>query len=172
MHTLATGSDDGNLNISDTNYIFELIPIENFNSKNIGELCVTMLVPGAKPLIRFKTGDVVKLYDKRLEVLGRKNDIIKINNVEYLPADIEKTILKKVPMLYGYEVSIYSDYLKVDIISPLKLLDVGTIQESLSTYFGIEVYFSVVTELDEQTETGAYVSWKYARIKDFRNDEF
>ena len=75
-------------------------------------------------------------------------------------------------MLYGYEVSIYSDYLKVDIISPLKLLDVGTIQESLSTYFGIEVYFSVVTELDEQTETGAYVSWKYARIKDFRNDEF
>lgn len=172
VHTLATGSDDGNLNISDTNYIFELIPIENFNSKNIGELCVTMLVPGAKPLIRFKTGDVVKLYDKRLEVLGRKNDIIKINNVEYLPADIEKTILKKVPMLYGYEVSIYSDYLKVDIISPLNLLDVETIQESLSTYFGIEVYFSVVTELDEQTDTGAYVSWKYARIKDFRNDEF
>ena len=90
MHTLATGSDDGNLNISDTNYIFELIPIENFNSKNIGELCVTMLVPGAKPLIRFKTGDVVKLYDKRLEVLGRKNDIIKINNVS-----IYQLILRK-----------------------------------------------------------------------------
>ncbi|WP_162012465.1 phenylacetate--CoA ligase family protein [Streptococcus sp. S784/96/1] len=173
VHTLATGDSRGNLNISDTNYIFELIPIKNFDSKKIGELCVTMLVPGAKPLIRFKTGDVVEIHnDKSLEVLGRKSDIIKINSHEYLPADIEKAILREIKMLYGYAVSIYNDCLKVDIISPLKSIDLEKTRKALSNYFGIEVYFNIVTELDEQTEKGAYVSWKYARIKDYRNEQF
>lgn len=176
IHALATGDSDGNLNISETNYIIETLPLKNFSDKNIGELCVTMLVPGAKPLIRFRTGDVIRKSSfGKIEILGRKDDIIDINNTKYLPADIEQAILNIIPMVYGYEVEIHSkndkDIVGINVISNDKTLNKNIIENKLSSYFKTDVFSNLVTELNEKTEKGAYVSWKYARIKDYRENE-
>lgn len=41
-------------------------------------------------------------------------------------------------------------------------------EKKLSKIFGIPTKLNIIEELDEKTEMGAYVSWKYARICDRR----
>ncbi|WP_239772975.1 MULTISPECIES: phenylacetate--CoA ligase family protein [Mammaliicoccus] len=182
IHALATGCKEGNLHISETNYIVEIIPINNDN-KNIGELCVTMIVPGAKPLIRFRTGDIVSINEhtqckcgrnsRVLKVYGRVDDMILINGKTYLPSDIESYILSNLNEVVGYKFDIKNldtkeDILIISAITQQKNVDLSVVEAKLSEVFNTKVNLILTNSLDAQTETGAYVSWKFARIRDWR----
>lgn len=178
IHALATGGVNGELNISETNYFLETIPIEGIIN-GIGELCVTMLVPGAKPLVRFRTGDAVKIYRnseldeaRKIYIYGRVDDIIEINGKKFLPADIEIPILQTIPLLSNYKVEIKKikneEKLEIFIISETSKINIDNVEKKLSKIFGIPTKLNIIEELDEKTEMGAYVSWKYARICDRR----
>lgn len=176
IHALATGSVDGNLNISETNYVVEVIPLENMD-KGIGELCLTMIVPGAKPLIRFKTGDLVQINNKNspktLKVLGRVKDILIINSKKMSPYFIESSILSEFPKTFGYQCTLWLDNnlkenMTINVVSNIKDNDLKFIEEKLKEKFNINVCINKRNQLDPKTETGAYVSWKNARIIDRR----
>lgn len=176
VHALATGSVDGKLNISETNYVVEVIPLENMDKK-VGELCLTMIVPGAKPLIRFKTGDLVQINNKNspktLKVLGRVKDILIINNKKISPYFIESSILSEFKKIFGYQCTLWIDNnlnenMSIDIVSNVKDSELKIIEEKLKEKFNINVYISKKNQLDPKTETGAYISWKNARIIDRR----
>lgn len=176
IHALATGSVDGQLNISETNYVVEIIPLEKW-SEGIGELCVTMLVPGAKPLIRFRTGDLAQINEnnksRTLRILGRVKDILIINNKEISPYFIESSILSEFQKLFGYQCTIWLDdnsneKMSIDIVSNITNNGVKGIEKKLKEKFNIDVYVNKKNQLDPKTETGAYISWKSARIIDRR----
>lgn len=176
IHALATGSVDGQLNISETNYVVEIIPLENW-SEGIGELCVTMLVPGAKPLIRFRTGDLAQINEnsksRTLKILGRVKDILIINNEEVSPYFIESSILSEFKKLFGYQCTIWLDdnsneTMSIDVVSNVTNNEIKDIEKNLNEKFNIDVYVDKQNKLDPRTETGAYVSWKSARIIDRR----
>lgn len=184
IHALATGCVNGNLHISETNYVVEVIPIENLK-KGIGELCITMLVPGAKPLIRFKTGDIVSIEESTvckcgsrsrvLKIFGRVDDIVTISEKKYLPAEIESHILNNLSMIEGYKFDISKlnsgeDSLLLSAITRQKKLDILSIENNLTNAFKTKVDVKIEDSLDAQSETGAYISWKFARIRDWRNE--
>lgn len=182
VHAIATGCINGNLHISETNYIAEIIPIDGV-AEGTGELCLTMLVPGAKPLIRFRTGDLAHIYEDKdcgcgnksrcIKVFGRVDDITTIGGRKVLPAEIESAILGVSKGIAGYQVDIRSnkdkkDELEVSIVSKLINKPISEIENELENYFGVDVKVFVPKKLDPRTETGAYISWKHARIRDWR----
>lgn len=182
VHAVATGCTCGKLHLSETNYIAEIIPIEGIDSE-VGELCLTMLVPGAKPLIRFRTGDLACIYNtedckcgnksRLIRVFGRVDDITTIAGRKMLPAQIESAVLRIADGIDGYQVDIRtgsdgSDELEVSIVSELLNKSLAQIEQQLSDYFRVKVKVSMPEKLDPRTETGAYVSWKHARIRDWR----
>ncbi len=154
----------------------EVIPLENMD-KGIGELCLTMIVPGAKPLIRFKTGDLVQINNKNspktLKVLGRVKDILIINSKKMSPYFIESSILSEFPKTFGYQCTLWLDNnlkenMTINVVSNIKDNDLKFIEEKLKEKFNINVCINKRNQLDPKTETGAYVSWKNARIIDRR----
>ena len=142
-----------------------------------------MLVPGAKPLIRFRTGDLACIYNtedckcgnksRLIRVFGRVDDITTIAGRKMLPAQIESAVLRIADGIDGYQVDIRtgsdgSDELEVSIVSELLNKSLAQIEQQLSDYFRVKVKVSMPEKLDPRTETGAYVSWKHARIRDWR----
>lgn len=181
-HAVATGCPEGNLHLSETNYIAEIIPINGIES-DVGELCLTMLVPGAKPLIRFRTGDLACFYSPNvcncgshsrcIRIFGRVDDVMTIGGRQMLPASIESTILKAVDCVWGYQVNIRvsennTDELEIAMVAQIGDRSVGQIEKQLANDFAVPVRLLLSNQLDPQTETGAYVSWKHARIRDWR----
>ncbi|MDI5944018.1 phenylacetate--CoA ligase family protein, partial [Micromonospora sp. DH15] len=80
-----------------------------------GELCLTMLVDGIKPLIRYRTGDLVTVAPNScgcggpgdvVEVLGRVADRVAIGAGRYRPAQIESAVLGGLSRCLGYQVVI------------------------------------------------------------------
>jgi len=182
VHAVATGCSEGNLHLSETNYLFELLPVPGLG-EDVGELCITMLVPGAKPLIRFRTGDLAAIYPSEVcqcnsqsrcvKVFGRVNELITINNRLVLPAFIESVILREVELVYGYQIDIKSrndgdDTIELSIVAEIGERSIEKIENRIATNFGASVRLHLLNKLDPITETGAYVSWKYARIRDKR----
>ncbi|PAU36410.1 CoF synthetase [Vibrio coralliilyticus] len=181
-HAVATGCPNGNLHISETNYSTELIPIDNL-SVNMGELCLTMLVPGAKPLIRYRTGDVVSFMAKSecscghpgrvLKVHGRVDDILHIDGKVVPPSEIESQVLGSIDGILNYQIELRvkdsgMEWANVLLVLSHKHYDLETVRSQLQNSLGIEIKLTILDELDPATETGAYVSWKHARIRDLR----
>lgn len=181
-HAVATGCPEGNLHLSETNYITEIIPINGIDG-DVGELCLTMLVPGAKPLIRFRTGDLACIYpssvckcgsqSRCIRIFGRVDDIMTIGGRKMFPASIESTILKAVDRVLGYQVNVSAakngtDELEIAMVAQLVDQSVDQIEKQLASDFGVSVRLLLSNQLDPQTETGAYISWKHARIRDWR----
>ncbi|MEC1646344.1 phenylacetate--CoA ligase family protein [Bacillus halotolerans] len=182
IHALATGCIEGNLHISETNYIVEIVPLEGLQ-KDVGELCITMLVPGAKPLIRFRTGDLASINEatsckcgscsRVLKIFGRVDDIVTISGEKYLPAEIESRILNSLNKVEGYKFDITKldsgeDSVVLSVTTQQTNIDVSVIEKKLTELFKAKVDLRIQDSLDAQTETGAYVSWKFARIRDWR----
>jgi len=182
VHALATGCKEGNLHISETNYIVEIVPIEGLH-KDVGELCITMLVPGAKPLIRFRTGDLASINEatsckcgscsRVLKIYGRVDDIVTISGERYLPAEIESRILNNLSKVEGYKFDITKlnsgeDSLLLSATTQQTNFDFTATEKKLTELFKADVDLRIQDSLDAQTETGAYVSWKFARIRDWR----
>ncbi|SEH77122.1 phenylacetate-CoA ligase [Halobacillus karajensis] len=182
-HTVATGCPEGNLHVSETNYIIEILPLDGYAVDDVGELCITMLVPGAKPLIRFRTGDLARLSpssdcgcgnkSRCIRIFGRINDTVTIGGRQMYPSSIESAVLNAVDSAWGYQVNIKkgnsdTDELEVELVADIGNQSVVLIEEQMTSHFGVPVKLLLQSRLDPRTETGAYVSWKHARIQDWR----
>ncbi|MBC8954820.1 phenylacetate--CoA ligase family protein [Xenorhabdus sp. PB62.4] len=185
-HAIATGCSKGNLHFSETNYLAEIIPISGLDG-DVGELCLTMLVPGAKPLIRFRTGDLAYLqspevcscgnHSRCLKVFGRINDVMTLGGRLILPSSIESVVLRAAERIWGYQVTVLetnsgSDEIEISMIAQIEGRSVTQVQKQMEELFNVPVRLHLVDRLDPRTETGAYVSWKHARIQDKRNQPY
>ena len=174
------------------NYIFELIDPngdEALPLEGTGELCVTMLVPGAKPLIRYRTGDLVTIkrnpnaaLEDQLSIFvhGRTKDQLIINGENISPKVIETALLQHVDRCLGYQVQIQSQnnidqvsaYLEMSKYSEMDRSDVERKStEAISKALNMNVAVKITDNLEEYANLGSWFSWKEARIVDHRNGE-
>lgn len=187
---IASSRSDGDMYIAKPNYIFEVIDPESNKSlgdTGKGELCLTMLVDGIKPLVRYRTGDYVEIYktekpepyDLRINIIGRTKDRIQLNGKMFSAFDIESSILDHVIRCYGYQIIIDTknaeDYLEIKLEFAENTPNIGAmvaaVRISCAEQFGINVNVEIVNELDQVVSTAAFVSWKAARIVDRRAKE-
>ena len=83
-----------------------------------GEMVLTTLRKRARPMIRFRTGDIIQRYPEgcacgrthvRFKVLGRRDDMFIVSGVNVFPSDIEY-VARNVPGLTGeYRVVVYTE---------------------------------------------------------------
>ena len=83
-----------------------------------GEMILTTLRKEARPMIRFKTGDIVTYTNqkckcgrthKRIQIIGRTDDMFISGGVNVFPSDIEHVIRKFDALTGEYRVSILKD---------------------------------------------------------------
>lgn len=149
-----------------------------------GELVVTHLYRGCKPLIRYRTGDLARMRPAEpgsrcpsplLQPLGRVRDRLPLNGRSVSAFELEEAVLRHVTGSQGYQVVIDTvdgaDTLTVRLemagfADPAEA-PVDAVRAEVRRCFGIEPDIEF-TKLDGVTTTGALVSWKAARIHDLR----
>lgn len=186
---LAVCQSDGQLRTTPLNYYYEIIDpdtglvLDSKSTEREGELVVTHLYRGAKPLIRYRTGDLIRAYgtdqDFTVTPIGRARDELRVGGSKYAAYDFESAILRDCPAFLDYQVDIHRrgeddevDLLLESTHVPTELDD--TLAErharALTEKLGVPVHV-LWGKTDAQTSTGAMVSWKAARIRDHRDDE-
>jgi len=188
---IAAGATSGDLHLSQLNYIAELVDPDTgryLGRTGEGELVLTMLVDGIKPLIRYRTADVVRIHQPSaqpmpgpvVEVVGRAADRIQLGAARLQPAELETAVLDGVRGCLGYQVVIDRDEAGADVVTVRLDLDSGVsgdaaflragIAHRLRERTGVAAGIAVESELDPVTSTGSFVSWKAARILDRRSE--
>lgn len=188
-HAIGTGCTRGRLHLSEPNYVVELLDPDTgrvVGRTGRGELCLTMLTPGIKPLVRYRTGDLVDVATERcpcgrpgavIDVVGRAADRISLGGAHLRPDEIEAAVLEGVTGCLGYQVVVGraadgADEVAVRLHLRPELCDVASVRtgvaDRLGALTGAAVTVTVEGGLDPVTTTGAYVSWKAARIQDDR----
>ncbi|MFN3406945.1 MAG: phenylacetate--CoA ligase family protein [Caldimicrobium sp.] len=95
----------GRLHFQEEYFLVEVINLETLEDAKVGEkgeLVITTLNKEAFPLIRFRTGDVVILEDRKCpcgssyfstsSILGRKDEVIIVRGLKFTPDQIEKLL--------------------------------------------------------------------------------
>lgn len=115
----------------------------------VGEVCITTLGVEAMPLIRYKTGDVARVYNspcacgrntKRLgPILGRKQQMLKLKGTTVYPPAIFE-ILNQQPGIQDYAIeavtgSLGTDELKVYIHTPIAAAQQETLKRNIAARF-------------------------------------
>lgn len=182
------------MRLTELNYVVEVIDPETGRSlgdRGTGELTVTMLADGIKPLVRYRTGDMVRITDDprldgdlpgpTVEVIGRVLDRLVLGGAERLASDVEEAVLTGVRDCYGYQVVIDTtpqgdDRCLVrlelrDSAAPHVAAQTAAIVERFRADLGVACQVDIVDELDAIVSTGAFVSWKAARIADHRREQ-
>lgn len=189
---IGTACKNRKMHLSQPNYVAELIDPDSGVSvgpAGSGELCVTTLVDGVKPLIRYRTGDLVRmkpsdcdceLKGDRLDVIGRVLDRIPVGNGRYAASELEEAVLEGVRNCLGFQIVIDRDDACADAITVRMDLAAGSscgeskypaaIAQRFAERFGVAARVELVEELDPIVSTGAFVSWKAARILDHRRE--
>ncbi|HTZ43044.1 MAG TPA: AMP-binding protein [Jatrophihabitans sp.] len=187
---IAAGCTRGRLHLSQPNYLVEVLdPATGAvrGSRGEGELCLTMLVPGIKPLIRYRTGDLVSvdgtacdcgLPGQVIEVQGRVADELVLNGDGVRASDLEQAVLEGVEGALGYQVVVDdgpdgADRLTVRLeLLTERAAEAGRLRSAIGarieSRFGVRADVLVIDELDPITATGSFVSWKAARLLDQR----
>ncbi|GIJ28749.1 phenylacetate-coenzyme A ligase [Micromonospora qiuiae] len=177
---------DGTVVAIEPTYLLEVLDLETETTLGIegyGELCLTTLVPGLKPLIRYRTGDLVSIAPdstgrRTVKVLGRVKDMTDLGGRKRSAAEIDNTILADPELIYGYELEVHAvggqDRVHVRVKAKegadhdqLKALVAGRVTAA----FGVPAEVTIHPLLDLKSATGGWVSWKTARIKDRRAQE-
>jgi phenylacetate-CoA ligase len=186
---MATACKNRTMHLSQTNYITEVLDLDtgvSLGSTGEGELCVTTTIAGVKPLIRYRTGDVVRLEESDcdcelpgpvLEVVGRVLDRIELGEGQWLASDIEEAVLAGVTHCVGFQIVLDAVDGQDTVTVRLELLpdaDVDSLSAGIVARFwerfGVLCAVEPVNEVDQVTSTGAFVSWKAARILDLRQE--
>ncbi|MGW5259467.1 phenylacetate--CoA ligase family protein [Microbispora sp. NPDC004025] len=188
---IATGAITGDLHLSKLNYLVEVVDPDTgdvLGDEGVGELVLTMLVDGIKPLIRYRTGDLVRITPAPdgaplpgpvVEVIGRAADRIHLGTAVLQPAELETAVLTGVRGCLGYQIVIDGDgaggdrvTVRMDLLPEIAgdPRDIGAgVAARLRRLAGVDADITVEAELDPVTNTGAFVSWKAARILDNRS---
>lgn len=171
------------------NYILEVLDPstgESLGDSGDGELCVTMLIPGSKPLIRYRTGDMVSIQSRLghpqamrqiIKIVGRVKDSTRLNGRSFSAAQMEQALLEGVEQCLGYQLIINNSNQSDTVIAKLEMSKfyagdvvrmVLLIKERLKERLGVESTVMVVDDLAEHVNLGSWFSWKEARIVDQR----
>lgn len=177
---------DGSQVVIEPTYLLEVLDLateQSLGLEGYGELCLTSLVPGLKPLIRYRTGDLVDITPipsghRAIKVLGRVKDMTDLGGTKRSAAEIDNAILADPELIYGYEIEVRErdgrDLMLVRIKAK-EGADHGEIKtlvaDRLTAAFGVAVEVTIHPLLDLKSTTGGWVSWKTARIKDLRVSE-
>ncbi|WP_144943460.1 phenylacetate--CoA ligase family protein [Kocuria salsicia] len=186
---LAVCQSDGRLRTTPLNYYYEIIDpdtglvLNPTSEEREGELVVTHLYRGAKPLIRYRTGDLIRAQgagqDFTITPIGRARDELHIGNAVYAAHDFEATILQGCPAFLDYQVDIHRrrDHDEVDLLLEPRHTPSAEDHElaerhaeTLAHDLGVPIHV-LWGKTDAQTSTGAMVSWKAARIRDHRENK-
>ena len=141
------------LYINEAEFIAEFISVESGNFADQGELSelvLTCLGRHGSPIIRYRTGDLVKpVWDDEqscrfvlLEggVLGRSDDMMIIRGVNIFPSSIEQ-ILRSFPEIVEYRMTAFKngamDALRIDIEDRLE--EPGRVAEELRLRLGLNI---------------------------------
>lgn len=172
------------------NYIIEVLNPktgESLGDSGEGELCVTMLVDGVKPLIRYRTGDLVciqKTVEKpialsqTMRVLGRVKDSMTLNGKLFTAGHIEQALLEGVEQCLGYQIVINRVNGKDTIIAKIEMFRFYQgdrsqltllVRERMHERLEVDATIMVVDDLDDHVNLGSWFSWKEARIIDRRS---
>jgi phenylacetate-CoA ligase len=114
-------SEHDGLHLAEDHILLEVVDPESgepVEDGTPGEMVLTTLRKRARPMIRFRTGDIVQRYPEgcscgrthvRFSVIGRRDDMIIISGVNVFPSDIEY-VARNVPGLTGeYRIVVYTE---------------------------------------------------------------
>ncbi|WP_274558708.1 phenylacetate--CoA ligase family protein [Streptomyces spiramyceticus] len=184
---IASACARGQLHLARPNYAAQVVDPdtgEELGRYGTGELVITMLIDGIKPLIRYRTGDLVDLRRNDcgcgiqgpvLKVVGRTRDRLRLGGRSFQAWEIEQAVLRGIDGSLGYQVVIDCDEAGEDRVTvrldlpgepgrELRQAHAGRVAAAL----GVRCDVEFLDELDPVTTTGAFVSWKAARIHDRR----
>jgi phenylacetate-CoA ligase len=189
---LAAIRDDGRLRTIPLNNYYEVIDpdtgteaIPGSDGAQEGELVVTHLFQGCKPLVRYRTGDMVRLaplpesaeYPSAvLTPLGRVRDLTTIGGRAFSAYELEQAVLENTTACCGYQIVIDNptggrDELRVILeylgAGAAGSLDAGAVRAGVARRLGISPDVEV-GEIGTIATTGALVSWKASRVHDKR----
>ena len=190
---IASTTPTGSLRPHLTNYIFEVVDPETgeyLGETGDGELVVTCLIDGLKPLIRYRTGDIVSiktiynrpLFDRyTIDVVGRVRDSVELNGKHFTAAQIESSLIKNIRGCLGYQILITKSNHEDSIIAKLEIPNIPSkdrkkliIQASqrISEQLGCSSTVMLVEDLSDSVNLGGWIKWKAARLIDtrFEND--
>ncbi|GAA1938185.1 phenylacetate--CoA ligase family protein [Kitasatospora viridis] len=149
-----------------------------------GELVITALYRGSKPLVRYRTGDMVRLSpagaDRTLpapllEVLGRTRDVLVIGGRRISGYDLEELLLAQPRGYLDYQVVIDAvdgqDELTLHLELPPTAEDARIDEQAIAAAVRERLDVPLRVQygpIGGVTTTGAMVSWKAARVEDRR----
>lgn len=189
---LAAATSDGTLRTAPLINYYEVVDPDTLDpvrpdrtGVRYGELVITNLYAGAKPLIRYRTGDMVRMFEPTtgaavpapaLEAVGRVKDRLYLNGQQVNGYDLENILLSEFHAFRDYQITIDHDERGRDRLSLLLRADpacdrpsigraVQRCHDELNTH--LTVKFGIPGEI---TSTGAMVSWKAARVVDLRDE--
>ncbi|CAN7735313.1 phenylacetate--CoA ligase family protein [Caballeronia sp. LjRoot31] len=183
---LAVSDADGTLATVPLNIVYELVnPLTGLvvgpeNARMTGELVITHLYQGQKPLIRYRTGDMVRaqVMDKghwQIIPIGRVRDTLIINGRNHCAYDIEAALFEHLKGCLDYHIQVETvagvDQLRVTLELEQNTAahnDLDFVAGSMEARLGAPAHISVGST-DAVTGTAAMVSWKAARLHDMRN---
>ena len=186
---MATCGADGLLRTEPLNNYIEIIdpatglPAEAELGRRQGELVVTSLYQGAKPLLRYRTGDMVRVpvtgaADEArtvIQPIGRVADVLQLAGRPCYAVDLEETVFSHVSGVVDYRLMIdggdgadtVTVFLEPDGADGARRVDVAAVTRAMRETFQVACDV-VLGPMDAITSTGAMVSWKAARIHDRR----
>lgn len=147
-----------------------------------GELVITHLYCGQKPLVRYRTGDLIvaeMCENKKMKIkpVGRIKDAVNINGMTLSAYDLEKYILEDITYCLDYHVEINKpsneDTLDVTIELSSEIESSSIDSEKLSIDLSKKLCAKTTVHIGKPgdvTKTSAMVSWKAARINDTRDE--
>ncbi|WP_315138724.1 AMP-binding protein [Achromobacter marplatensis] len=182
---LAASDKDGNLCTVPLNVAYEVIDplteevLQPEGTRMTGELVITHLYPGQKPLIRYRTGDMVRarVMDQgqwHIVPIGRVRDTLAINGSNYCAYDIEAALFENLKGCLDYHIQVETVAGADQLSVTLELENNSAIQnnlESIASSMADKLDARVritVGSTDAITGTAAMVSWKAARLHDKR----
>lgn len=189
---LASCRADGLLHTVPLNNYYEVLdpvtgdPAPVTDEGQVGELVITSLYQGAKPLVRYRTGDMVRMtppvgseYPSAvIQPIGRTRDALMLGGRTVSAFDLESAVLENVAGCLDYHVVIDRIGDRDQLTVQLEMTDAAARErldrEAVAERIGERLGVGCVVRFGEMgaiTSTGAMVSWKAARIHDRRSDE-
>jgi phenylacetate-CoA ligase len=145
------------LHVNESEFILEVIDPLTGEPASDGELVLTNLGRTGSPVIRYRTGDHVRLAEgkcpcgrtfRRLAdgILGRLDDMLIVRGVNVFPAAIEG-VVRRFAAIEEFQIEVFKDG-ELDEVRVLVELDdaggVRPVQEALRTVLGIRVEVAAV----------------------------
>ncbi|KHT62793.1 coenzyme F390 synthetase [Photobacterium gaetbulicola] len=183
---LAVCDEDGSLYTVPMNNYYEVVdPVTNqvasvSESETSGELVITNLYQGQKPLIRYRTGDMVRATlmpngSMKIIPIGRVRDTLTLGGSNYCAWDIEAALLEKLSDCLDYAIQIEEENAidKLNIVIELTNTEQQQrILTEVKSHFNEKIPNVIVNiqvgNTSDITSTSAMVSWKAARLHDLR----